>query len=816
MSHLALRIRAVAAALAVALVACGDDPAPMRTQEGTNLLARKPDARIEDTGRVVADASHGLGEHGLDGWTTRDRTADGRAFVWCDQPRAQLRVFAPEPATRTLRVVALVPRDPEDPTVQATLVVNGFAVDRPLELTPEPRESVFEIDELVWRRGENAVEIVVERMVQDEQGEWRGVGLVELSWGEPRTLRLDPRTAQATLPSGTGLVHRLELLAPSTLLVRGTAAAAGRIEVALATIDAETGKRDVEERVPLPVAVKQGSFDRELPLPPPSDRVLEVELSWIADGGKGALDLAGLVVAEKAPAQRPPIVFVSIDTLAARNMSLYGYERPTTPNLVEFAREAVVFERARANAPFTLQSYMSQFSGLYPTANRIEFAMQEGRRPSPWEIDQLAPNRWTMAELLRASGYRTAAWVDNPWLARGFGFDQGFEHYDTSAAEIEIWRPRGGIEHNAELLEEWIDELAPGEPFFAFLQAQDPHGPYHPGAPFDERFHGDEHYDAESTARVGKHQLHAFGVIPDYIARGISPEGNFPERLPTADLIASYDEEVLQTDARIGELFDFLRERGLFDEAVIVVSADHGESMLDHAFYFDHGTLWDEVLHVPLAIRLPGGAHGGKRVTQSVQLVDLYPTLADVVGVEPRGYLHGRSLLPLIEGADARAVPTLSEGGIMDQAAVVQEGWKLIEYRLRHASLQTMVSHPRLPGELLARVAPELVGALLSKQELDAYFQEHLDALNEISHALRGPFYELYHVAEDPLELVDLAEKRPDKIEELLPTLAALRKRGVEAREHASVVPPKQLAPHEREQLEAMGYVDRSDDGSDG
>ena len=144
------------------------------------------------------------------------------------------------------------------------------------------------------------------------------------------------------------------------------------------------------------------------------------------------MDIAAMAMGAAADKSTP----ISIDTLAARHMSVYGYERETTPRMSEFAKSAITFDACRANAPRTMASYLSQFTGLYPTSNRTPFADTTTRWLFPREENQLTPNRTSLAEALRAIGYHTAAWVDNPLLVRTPGISQGFDFYDTQAADI--------------------------------------------------------------------------------------------------------------------------------------------------------------------------------------------------------------------------------------------------------------------------------------------------------------------------------------------------------------------------------------------
>ena len=806
---------------ALALQGCGGAPAPFE-HVGQDLLQRTPDVIVEQPGRLVPDPETQWGRFGLDGWLDATEERDGRAFVWCRQPTARLRLPTLAERDRTIEATFWLPA-PADPAAEAEVTaeegpiraevrLNGKVLET-LEPTLEPATHRLFAPAPLWLRGENVLEIQVNRMRETARG-ILGLALAEVVYDEPLPVEIDLAGGRARLLAGAGLRYHVELLGETQLALAGRAEGTGELEVRFAFMDPETGLFEGRDAPPLRVAPASGGesgsrrYAASLELPDPEGHVLEVELSWAAPEGAGSrIDLERLELLEATPAERPPIVFISIDTLAARNMSLYGYGRETTPHIDAFAREAVVFESARANAPFTLQSYLSQLSGLYPPANRLALGRLNGRMPGPWERDQLAPNRWTLAEMLRGAGYRTGAWVDNPWLARGFGFQQGFEHYDVSAAEVDHRVRGGGLYLNAPLAEEWIRSQPGGQPFFAFVQALDPHGPYLPDPPFRGRFHGDEHYDDEHEAMVGVDQLHAFGMVPSYVAEGVYEHAELPRFMKTGQLVAAYDEKVLQTDDRIGRFLEFLKEVGVYDRAVIVLSADHGESMLDHDFYFDHGTLYDEVLGIPLVVRLPGGRHAGRVVSQAVQMVDLFPTLADLIGVPRRGYLHGASLLDLLEGAPRPPQATYAEGGIMDQETVVFQGWKLIRQVPARASFQTMLTHPRMSPEWVGVHAPELLRGLRSTSDLQQFFEEREDLKRALVGFMLGPFYELYYLPDDPREQNDLSAERPDKLREMIGVMDSLAERAERARRHASLTPPEELDEARRAQLSALGYL---------
>lgn len=486
-----------------------------------------------------------------------------------------------------------------------------------------------------------------------------------------------------------------------------------------------------------------------------------------------------------ADERRPPILFISIDTLAARHTSLHDYERPTTPNLDAFAAEAIVFENCYANAPWTVPSYLSQLSGLYPEASRVLPKDESGVRRKAWEKHRLDPARRTITERLRAAGYRTAAFWENPWLAAEIGFERGFEVYEG---------PGDGerLEGRIPPALAWLDGLDEDEPWFLFVQATDPHGPYVPPAESRGAFaSGLDPTGGETrpvvTGRETPHggwQGFAYGAIPRYVALGaVDAEGagGLPDELAVDPIVAAYDEEILAMDAAFGRLIDELEERGILDEAIVVFTSDHGESMTQHGLCFAHGLLYDENLHVPLVVRLPGGEHGGRRIAAAAQLVDLHPTLLELAGLAHDPFLHGRSLAPLIRGESLPPVVSFAQGGLQRQYSVRLGNWKLVVMDPDTAPNEAMLSDPRLPEGVRRRVLRDLEHQRrLAEGGLDIDFAELL--AERLRPQLAGRVLELFDLRADPGELHDLEREEPQRMTEMLRLLERELARGRAAR----------------------------------
>ncbi len=304
------------------------------------------------------------------------------------------------------------------------------------------------------------------------------------------------------------------------------------------------------------------------------------------------------------------VLLLSLDTLRADRLGCYGYGRDTSPNLDRLAAEGVVFERCVSPHIPTHPAHTSLFTGQDVWRHRV---LQQGG-----SVD-LSPEIPTLAEMLRARGYRTAA-ADNlgRWFSRGF---ERYEGYSWSMEPGAPWRKAEAVNETALRLLE--DCAAAGRPFFLFLHYWDPHTPYLPPPPYDRRFYrGDER-------APGNRSMDAVMAEPAFRAY-------FRQWLPGVTDIeypkALYDGSVAYLDACLGELFAALERLGLAEDTLVVVTADHGEELDEHALWFDHHGLYDTNLHIPLILRWPQGLPAGRRVLGQVQILDVAPTVLDLAG----------------------------------------------------------------------------------------------------------------------------------------------------------------------------------------
>lgn len=312
---------------------------------------------------------------------------------------------------------------------------------------------------------------------------------------------------------------------------------------------------------------------------------------------------------------RPSVILVSIDTLRADHVGLYGYERDTTPFLDRFAEQATVFERAFTVCPWTLVAHMTMFTGLFPTQHGVvepELALSE-------DVPMLA-------QRLQAEGYQTLALFVQSWLHERFGFARGFD----------VFRTHDSAENAAEHLREELARLDRTRPFFLFYHLFDVHnGPMATGEhmiyPSPEPFQ--DLFMPGAAERLPK-------IAPDVLWE--SQDLLKPEEIEA--LIALYDGGIRHVDTRLGEAFAWLEQEGWLANTLVIFTSDHGESLAQRGRLAGHGELAQEGLHVPLVVRHPQGLAAGTRVSEVVHLGDIVPTVLDVLGLPVDEHLPGRTL----------------------------------------------------------------------------------------------------------------------------------------------------------------------------
>ena len=372
---------------------------------------------------------------------------------------------------------------------------------------------------------------------------------------------------------------------------------------------------------------------------------------------EAATSLAGVSGASAAaPAERPNLILYVVDTLRADHLGCYGYARPTSPRLDEFAREAVRFAEARAQSSWTKPAMATILTGVHPVTHGAERRGQG-----------IAPEVRTLAERLSEAGYETAMFTTNPTAVEKFGFGRGFDRFEY-VHQLQ-GRKRRSVDSAAmhRAAAAWLDgRAAPERQFFLVVHTLDPHDPYRPREPYRSRFAPGVDVASACCFRGGE-------------LAALSAEQAAARR---RDSLALYDGEIAQNDASFGRLVDDLRARRLLDRSAVVFTADHGEEFHEHGGWRHAESLYEEVLRVPLVLRMPGGAAAGKTVADPADQIDIAPTLLDLAGVAAPPELPGASLLPVIGGGPAPPRESLAwlRHPAFDVAAIRDGNWKWLRH----------------------------------------------------------------------------------------------------------------------------------------
>ncbi len=408
-----------------------------------------------------------------------------------------------------------------------------------------------------------------------------------------------------------------------------------------------------------------------------------------------AAGLGLLLLAAARPASDRNVILITVDTLRADHLGVYGYARNTSPNIDRFAKESIFFRYAVSNSNTTNPSFSSLMTSHYPHETTVFN-----------NYFLLPPGAVTMAEILKANGYHTAAINSHFSLRRGSGFEQGFDEYDDRLEDLIRGRRERVAPKTTLAAIRWL-EGNHKKRFFLWVHYDDPHGPYAPPPPFNTMF--------IEPSTLGKKTLQiggAKGKIPLYQQLGDHRDPDY--------YISQYDGEIRFFDLAFGDLIKRIGELGLFDNSMLIFTSDHGESMGEHNNFFSHGEfLYNEQIHVPLILRFPGRSPEVKEVRYPVSHVDLLPTILDAASIRYPDALRGQNLLT---GREDRQI--LSESvsrGHRSQNALIVNKMKLIEgvNKSELYDIQVDFSEARNLMEGAGTIAPFSQAAAL-KNGLDA------------------------------------------------------------------------------------------------
>ncbi len=491
--------------------------------------------------------------------------------------------------------------------------------------------------------------------------------------------------------------------------------------------------------------------------------------AWIATSGCGSEPSEP--PESSVPNDRWNVVLLTIDALRADAVSYAGYRYETTPELDRLAGQSTVFLTAISSHLGTPPAMSSLMTGLFPSFEGVE----KWHRPthhgfsdlnSPEEKEGLTNNVLTLAEILSASGYKTAGFSSNANLTARSQFHQGFDHWDQF---VEYWqkytKPRDHpLKYSyptadvvVDNVVSWLDEEAADDPFFLWLHIMEPHSPYLPPEPFNRLF---GHNYAEATDLEINEGLYRLlieqypGTPPKVYASYESLDLTKEELMEHARGL--YDGDLRFGDQEIGRFFKELKDRSLWDRTLLIVTADHGEEFLDHGHVTHHllepGP--EELIRVPLLIRTPWDTER-RDVDDVVRLVDLAPTVLDLLDLgSAASGMDGTSLRPLLEGQRMAPLTAFMSG--VDFGIAREARWK---YRLERAR----------PGALESR-HERLFDILADPLEHDDVAAEN----PEVFERLRGRYQEFAHHLLNRSESGALTGESPEIDPELRRRLEAL------------------------------------------
>ncbi len=409
------------------------------------------------------------------------------------------------------------------------------------------------------------------------------------------------------------------------------------------------------------------------------------------------------------------VLLITIDTLRSDHLGGYGYGRDTSPRIDDLAGRGALFESAYTYWPKTRASMAMLLTGRTPPRNGFS-------KQHPMILD-FNP---TIADSLSRAGYETMAVVDNPNVAAQHGYAKGFERFR------ETWQETGLVsemDRTRAITQEAVDFIAQRSqerPFFLWLHYVNPHTPYTPPAPFDTKF-------IDESTRQGP----ALPTVKGF-------DGGIPDRWAVSGedrvgfYVAQYDGEIATVDQEVGRVIDALDAAGVFDETLVVLTSDHGESLGEHGYYFDHGAnIHNPSMIVPMIVVAPG-TRPGLRVASLASTLDVYPTILDDAKVAFPGGLMGESLLPAATGRAASSRERLFAQNDHHHRGTWTESMKLIARPVGDEDQWLLFDRAADPGEL-ENVRKQMPAAFArEKTAIDEYFARADREVDDLKRRLEG------------------------------------------------------------------------------
>lgn len=364
------------------------------------------------------------------------------------------------------------------------------------------------------------------------------------------------------------------------------------------------------------------------------------------------------------------VIFIGFDSLQAAHVHHLGYPRETTPTLDRLAGEGFSFSQAISPASWTVPGFMSVFTSTFPSVHKVvnRWAVYTKTQKIPSNLKKLSPNIKTITEIMKDHGYRTGGFTGDAGVSGAIGYNQGFEVYTDE-------KLFGGMDNSLNHTRSWLDQHK-GEKFFMFFHGYDVHGQFDIASGYQSPFAPQVYHGPYKGTKAEQAKLREEGLKNGAIS------------LTAADVAfwrAWYDGKIRDADARLGAFIEELSKRGLLDHTVIVLFADHGTEFYEHK-RFDHGyTLYDELVRVPLIIRIPG-VRGGRIISQQVSTLDVVPAILEILGLNPgepfKSQMQGQSLVSLLTDTKRPGHDVFIETDYRNythkRAIRTDDGWKFI------------------------------------------------------------------------------------------------------------------------------------------
>jgi arylsulfatase A-like enzyme len=469
----------------------------------------------------------------------------------------------------------------------------------------------------------------------------------------------------------------------------------------------------------------------------------------------------------------PNIILITIETTRADHLGAYGYHRDTSPNMDEFAAENIRFNKCYVQSPATVVNLTGLLTSTYPGENGV------------YAQNQVLSNDWeTITEILKQKGYYTIGVVSNHLLPRinGVGTAQGFNHYDNLHNSPASTVTKHVLSNLREVT----------KPFFLWVHYFDPHTPYNPPEAFFKKVSAmnkpkNENLvlpliDYGSRAGLNLKRIFAKDYRPSKESKGVRKKYIY-------DL---YDSEILYVDAEIGKLLAFLKDNNQYENSLIIVTSDHGESLVEHDLYCQHCLdLYRGTTEVPLMIHLPGYKKGGQVVEGPASTIDIVPTILDVSKIPQPASIRGMSLLSFLQ----------EEGDFKTRDMMLMTGWwDGLSLKLRKMPDQ----HPDfaiISGPYKYIIHSMEAYMVAYPWELVHFWRKAL------TNRLKAD--EMYDLAKDPLETLNLRNNNSETAERLKKALFSSSEFSayINRRIKNEKIKKQPLSEKQKEKLKSLGYL---------